>query len=144
MEASWRGCSLRQDGETLTLQEVGAAPVVIPLHALMGFTVIPTGPVSPGRASAIEPDGRLVVAWREGGRTRSAQLDVPREALQVQLFLMRLAQLVPGADLREVPPKDALKRLGEAAPHSRRAWVVAAVGLAVLAAAVVLAVVGAQ
>ncbi len=120
MEASWPGCSLGLDSETFTVRLGGDAPVAIPLAELIGFTVLPRTAPADGRASATEADAELVVGWRSGAARQSLLIPVPREALQVQLFLARLAQLRPEADLRALPAKEALARLGVADPPARR------------------------
>ncbi len=135
MEASWRGCSLHLDRETLTLNVAGRAPVTVPLPSLEAFTVLASGPVvSDRREGVATPDGELLVAWQAGGTRHTARVPVPTHALQVQLFLTRLAQLRPGADLRALPPDEALGRMGLAttstAPRRRRlALVLGALGV---------------
>jgi hypothetical protein len=140
MEAGWGDVRMRLDEAGLDLERAGAPPVAIPLPALEGFTLVPReGPRATGRAASWTPDAELVVGWRRpDGKQASARLPVPAEALQVQLFLTRLAQLRPEADLRGLPLPEALARLGVEAPRGggirwRRALAVLLV-LAVLGA----------
>ncbi len=93
----------------------GAQEVTVPLSALLGFAVVETAPPAEGAARMTTPDALLVVAWQELGLMRRAQMPVPREGLQVQLALARLAQLKPDADLRGLP-RDELTRFFEVAP----------------------------
>lgn len=140
MEASWPGCSLKLEQEILTVKAGAEDALVIPLATLTGFTIVATGSPAPGRAAATTPDAELVLGWREPGNTRRTHVPIPREALQVQLFMMRLSQLRPDADLRERPSGEALRIIGvtqEAAPGRNRAYV--AITAAVIVAAIVIA-----
>lgn len=119
MEASWPGCSLKLEQEILTIKAGGEDALVIPLAALTGFTVIATRSPAPGRAAATTPDAELVLGWREPGHTRHTRVPIPREALQVQLFMMRLSQLRPDVDLRERPWDQALRIIGVSAEPAR-------------------------
>lgn len=133
MEATWPGCSLGLDGEVLTVRRDEEEVLVIPMAALTGFTVLKRGAPATGRAAAWTPDGELVIGWHEPGQPRRAHIPVPREALQVQLFLLRLAQLRPDADLRERPDEEALRIIGPvAAPPTRRHLVLVGGGLGLL------------
>jgi hypothetical protein len=132
MEAAWGGSSLRLDADSLTLKEAGAAPIAIPLRELRGFTLVDTAPLQAGKATASTPDAELVVGWQAHGKAHSARMPVPREALQVQLFLARLAQVRPEADLRALPTQQALQRLGVGGRGGPLILVAALVLLAVL------------
>lgn len=133
MEASWPGCSLKLEGEALTIDAAGTPSVTIALTQLQGFTVVERAPVAEGRAHATTPDSELVVGWGDGDALQHARVPVPRDGLQTQLFLARLAQLRPEADLRSLPPHKALEKLGV---KRGRTGLWLALGLLVVAAAV--------
>lgn len=139
MEATWPGCSLKLDARALVIEPAGGAPASIPLPALVGFTIVNTRRSAPGRAAASTPDADLVVAWREGNALRTTRVAVPREGLQLRLFLERLSQLRPEADLRGVSERDALRRLGLEAPARRPLAAIVIIALATAAAVIVAA-----
>lgn len=137
MEASWPGCSLKLDSDTLSVAVTEEAPVAIPVQALTGFTVIEKAPVATGRAAVSIPDSHLILVWREEQAIKTARVPVPREGLQVKLFLERLAQVRPDADLRGLPEDEALQRLGLKQHARSPVAAIAIIALAVVAAIVV-------
>jgi hypothetical protein len=115
MEASWNGFALRIDDGVMELVQPDSAPVQIPLSELIGFTVL---------------RNELLFAWRDRRRTKTARMPVPPLAIQVELFLARVEQLRPGADLRSLPQNQALLKLGGG---TRGRWVWWTLSFALLA-----------
>lgn len=111
MEAGWGGSALKLQGNALTVQVEGAAPVQLSLESLTGFTLL-TPDVARAERVQAGPGGALVLGWLERGRRRQLAVPLPAPAFQVQLFVARLNQLKPEKDFQALPAKEALGRIG--------------------------------
>jgi hypothetical protein len=94
----------------------------IPLSSLRYFCV------SPVYNQVNTYDAELIVAWDEGGKTKSKKLYVRQTDQSFQDFIGALQQKRPDASLLHLNPKEAQKQMGVTSTN-KLAWII---GLAIV------------
>ena len=106
--------------------------VDIPLSSLRHFCV------SPVYNKVNTYDSELIVAWDEGGKTKSKKLYVRQTDQSFQDFLSALQQKRPDASLLHLNPKEAQKQMGVLRTN-KLAWIIALAIVALIILIVVIA-----